>query len=100
MAVRIMADSLAMTARSSAAVLQARTCRMRSRSLSDIIILDGCSSLALYACSLWDTMEKRLPRVSATVVAVFVSLLPLSLSVAGCCYSQLSTLASPHEDDE
>ena len=34
---RIMADSLAMTARSSAAVLQARTWRIRSRSLRDIV---------------------------------------------------------------
>jgi hypothetical protein len=33
-----MADSLAMTARSSAAVLHARTCRMRSRNLSDMIV--------------------------------------------------------------
>ena len=39
MAVRIMADSLAMTARSSAAVLHARTCRMRSRSLRDMVAI-------------------------------------------------------------
>jgi hypothetical protein len=37
MAVRIIADSLAMTARSSAAVLHALTCRMRSLNLRDMI---------------------------------------------------------------
>lgn len=37
MAVRIIADSFAMTARSSAAVLQARTLRMRSRSFIDMV---------------------------------------------------------------
>mmetsp|Transcript_36791 Transcript_36791/g.77201 ORF Transcript_36791/g.77201 Transcript_36791/m.77201 type:complete len:140 (+) Transcript_36791:1204-1623(+) len=42
MAVRIIALSLAMTARSSAAVLQARTCRIRSRSLSDMIYYICC----------------------------------------------------------
>ena len=37
MAVRIIADSLAMTARSSAAVLHALTCRMRSLNLRDML---------------------------------------------------------------
>ena len=48
MSVRIMADSLAMTARSSAAVLHARTCRMRSRNLSDMIIIDAARTLILF----------------------------------------------------
>jgi hypothetical protein len=43
-----MADSLAMTARSSAAVLHARTCRMRSRNLSDMIIIDAARTLILF----------------------------------------------------
>jgi hypothetical protein len=58
MAVRIIADSLAMTARSSAAVLHARTLRMRSRSFIDMVardfqvwnvLEDGDAVLELYA---------------------------------------------------
>ncbi|KAL7553138.1 LOW QUALITY PROTEIN: hypothetical protein ACHAWF_016403 [Thalassiosira exigua] len=39
MAVRIIADSFAITARSSAAVLHARTCRMRSRNFKDMVVV-------------------------------------------------------------
>lgn len=48
MAVRIIADSLAITARSSAAVLHARTCRIKSLSLSDMLIIIICWGLGAY----------------------------------------------------
>ena len=51
MAVRIMADSLAMTARSSAAVLQARTLRIKSRNFIDMMEKVGPLLLAvLFVC--------------------------------------------------
>lgn len=59
MAVRIMADSLAITDRSSAAVLQARTLRIKSRSFMDMMMKDDDNDVDVGEMDGWKEGNER-----------------------------------------
>lgn len=84
---RIMADSLAMTARSSAAVLQARTWRIRSRSLRDIVAAVAVLLVVGGAIRGGAALASRADRCGRTALDFFIvdPMAPLLVSFGPSC---------------